>query len=132
VHYSIKLVNAVLGKYDETDYDEVIFNVMQKTGHQPKPGGGGRYNLTFLKELTKTGAGQETLNIMDRHLLPVNPNVKGIKQDVALALSDFLLHPALNNFRRFESLYIRGQVKGELCPWNKTQLGELLKYVEIT
>jgi|YelNatPaOPRAMG01_1025707.scaffolds.fasta_scaffold58206_2 hypothetical protein len=132
VHYSIKLVNAVFGKYDEADYDEVIFNVMQKTGQQPKPSGGGRYNLTLLKELTKTMTGQETLKIMDRYLLPVNPNVKGIRQDVALALSDFLLHPTLDNFRRFESLYIHGKISKELYSWEKSQLEELLKYVEPT
>jgi len=129
VHYSIKLVKTAFGKSDEVNYDEVIFNIMQKTGQQPKPGGGGRYNLAFLKDLIKTSAGYETLNQIE-HLLPTNPNAKGIIQDIALALSDFLLRPTLDNFRKLESLYIRGEIKRELSPWEKSQLEELLKYVE--
>jgi hypothetical protein len=130
VHYSIKLVKKALGKSDEVNYDEVIFNVMQKTGQQPKPGGGGRYNLAFLMGLTKTNLGYEALNFIE-NLLPASPNVKGIRQDIALALSDFLLRPTLDNFRRFESLYMRGEINRELFPWEKSQFGELLKYVEL-
>lgn len=132
IHYAIKLVKAVLGKSDEVNYNEVLFNVMQKTGQQPKPSGGGRYALTLLTNLTKNNAGLEALNYIDKHLLPTNPNVKGIMQDVALAVADFLVHPTLDNFRRFESLYIRGEINGKLYPWDKMQLGELLKYVEFT
>ncbi|MCS7095980.1 MAG: hypothetical protein N3F10_02175 [Candidatus Bathyarchaeota archaeon] len=130
VHYSIKLVNKALRKSDEVNYDEVIFNVMQKTGQQPKPGGGGKYSLTFLNELVQTNMGPQVLDYIDKYLLPINPNVKGIRQDIALALSDFLLRPTLDNFRRFESLYIRGEINRELFPWEKSQLEELLKYVE--
>lgn len=130
IHYSIKLVKSILRRSDEVNYNEVIFNVMQKTGQQPKPGGGGRYNLTFLTDLAKTSVGYETLDFIDRYLLPINPNVKGIRQDVALALSDFLLHPILDNFRRFENLYVRGELNKELHPWEKLHLEELLKHVE--
>ncbi|MEM2842191.1 MAG: hypothetical protein QW201_02700 [Thermoproteota archaeon] len=130
IHYSIKLVKIAIVKSDEVNYNEVIFNVMQKTGQQPKPGGGGRYNLKFLTDLVKTPTGHKALDHIDKYLLPTNPNIKGIKQDVALALSDFLLHPTLNNFKRFESLYIRGELNKELYPWEKPQLEELLRYVE--
>lgn len=130
IHYSIKLLKIAIVKSDEVNYDEVIFNVMQKTGQQPKPGGGGRYNLTFLTDLIKTNMGYEALDYIDKCLLPTDPNIKGIKQDVALALSDFLLHPTLDNFKRFESLYIRGELNKELYPWKKPQLEELLRYVE--
>ncbi|MEM3088533.1 MAG: hypothetical protein QXP20_05420 [Candidatus Bathyarchaeia archaeon] len=131
VHYSIKLVKTTLGKSDELSYDEVIFNVMQKTGQQPKPGGGGRYNLAFLASLIKTTAGYEALDYIE-YLLPTNPNVKGIRQNIALALSDFLLRPTLDNYRRVKSLYVRGEINRELSPWEKLRLEELLKYVEFT
>ena len=130
IHYSIKLVKIAIVKSDEVNYNEVIFNVMQKTGQQPKPGGGGRYNLKFLIDLIKTNTGYEALDYIDKYLLPTNPNIKGIKQDVALAISDFLLHHNLDNFKRFESLYIRGELKKELYLWEKPQLEELLRYVE--
>ena len=130
IHYSIKLIKIAIVKSDEVNYNEVIFNVMQKTGQQPKPGGGGRYNLTFLTDLVKTPTGYKALDHIDKHLLLTNPNIKGVKQDVALALSDFLLHPTLNNFKRFESLYIRGELNKELYSWEKPQLEELLRYVE--
>jgi len=131
IHYALKLVQLVREKSDEVEYDSIIFNVMQKTGQQPKPGGGGKYGLDFLEKLARTNAGLYALENIDRHLLPTNPRVKGIQQDVALALTDFLLRPNLENLRTFESFYIRGQITKKLYPWEKGQLEEILNHVEI-
>jgi hypothetical protein len=131
IHYSVKLVQLVREKSDEVEYDNVVFNVMQKTGQQPKPGGGGKYSLDLLEKLTRTQAGRYAIEKIDKYLLPTHPRTKGIQQDVALALTDFLLHPTLENFRTFENLYIRGQANKKLYPWEEKQLGEILKYVEV-
>jgi len=131
IHYSLKLVQLVREKSDEVEYDNIIFNVMQKTRQQPKPGGGGKYSLDFLEKLAKKNAGLYALEKIDRHLLPTNPRVKGIHQNVALTLTDFLLRPNLENLRTFESLYIRGQIDKKFYPWEKGQLEEILNHVEV-
>lgn len=133
IHYSVKLAQLTYEKSDEIEYDSVVFNVMQKTGQQPKPGGGGRYNLDLLYKLAKSPEGFDALGKIDKFLLPIDPRVKGIRQDIALAITDFLMRPTLDNLRRFESLYIRGMTnkKNKLFLWDKPQLEEILKYVEI-
>jgi hypothetical protein len=133
VHYAVKVALLVAKKRlsHTVRYDSVIFNVMQKTGQQPKPAGGGKYGLSLLEELANTTVGVDALSRIE-NIFPISSKISGNKQSVTFALTNFLLRPTLANFRIFESLYIRGQVKGELYPWNKTQLGELLKYVEIT
>jgi len=131
MHYSVKLVQLIREKSDEIEYDDIIFNVMQKTGQQPKPGGGGKYSLSFLEKLVESSAGFYVLERIDKYFLPTSPRVKGIRQNVALALTDFLLHPTLENFRTFESLYIRGQIDKKFYPWEKEQLEEILHHVEV-
>ena len=132
IHYSIRLALLVSERQlsHRVKYDSVIFNAMQKTGQQPKPGGGGKYRLTFLEDLTKTPDGIFALREIERKF-PTSSYVKGIKQNLALVLTDFLLRPTLENFRAFESLYVRGQIDKKFCPWEKEQLGEILKHVEI-
>lgn len=134
IHYSVKLAQLTWRKSDEIDYDSVVFNVMQKTGQQPKPGGGGKYNLDLLYNLAKTTEGFKALDKIDKFLLPTDTRIKGIRQDIALAVTEFLMRPSLDNLRRFESLYIRGMTnkKNRFFPWDKPQLEEMLKYVEIT
>ncbi|MEM2999893.1 MAG: hypothetical protein QXX34_05165 [Candidatus Bathyarchaeia archaeon] len=131
VHYAIKIALLIAKKRlsHTIRYDSVIFNIMQKTGQQPKPAGGGRYGLDILEKLASTPAGIAALSRIEK-MFPLSSKVNGVKQSVTFALTNFLLRPTLTNFRTFESLYIRGQVKGELYPWDKNQLGELLKYVE--
>ncbi|MCW4046648.1 MAG: hypothetical protein NWE99_03675 [Candidatus Bathyarchaeota archaeon] len=131
VHYATKVTLLIAEKRlsHTIRYDSVIFNVMQKTGQQPKPAGGGRYGLDLLEKLANSPAGKNALSRIEQ-LFPISSKITGDKQSITFALTNFLLRPTLTNFRTFESLYIRGQVKGELYPWNKTQLGELLKYVE--
>lgn len=133
IHYSVKLAQFTCRKSDEIEYDSVVFNVMQKTGQQPKPSGGGRYTLDLLYNLAKTPEGFKALEKIDKFLLPIDPRIKGIRQDIALAVTDFLMRPSLDNLRRFESLYIRGMTnkKNKFFPWDKPQLEEMLRYVEI-
>lgn len=131
-HYSVRLAILISERQlsHGVKYDSVIFNAMKKTGQQPKPGGGGQYKLAFLEELTKTASGVFALREIESKF-PTSQFVKGIKQNLALVLADFLLSPDLENFRTFESLYIRGQVDKKFYPWEKEQLGEILKHVEI-
>jgi hypothetical protein len=104
---------------------------MRKTGQQPKPGGGGKYSLIFLEKIAKTPAGVLALHEISKKF-PLSSRVKGIQQDLALALTDFLLRPTLENYKTFESLYVRSQINRKSHPWEKQQLKEILKYVEVT
>jgi len=132
IHYSIRLAILISERQlsHRVKYDSVIFNVMKKTGRQPKPGGGGKYGLNFLENLAKTSAGVSALKEIDRKF-PLSSYTKGIKQSLALTLTDFLMHPDLENFRAFESLYIRGQIDRKFYPWEKDQLEEILNHVEV-
>jgi len=130
-HYSIKLAIQVAKRKRAhmIKYDSVIFNVMQKTGQQPKPGGGGKYSLDFLEKLAESPQGLESLEKLNR-LFPVSRQVKGIRQDIALATAEFLIRPSFENFRRWESLYIRGCINEKLPLWDKSLLREIIKNVE--
>src|SRR5690606_27388008 len=102
---------------------------MKKTGQQPKPGGGGHYEMSFLESLSKSDSGHQALAEID-HQFPTSQHIKGIKQSLALVLADFLINPSLENYRAFARLYIRGQIKKELYPWEKEQLEAILKHVK--
>jgi hypothetical protein len=128
-HYSVRLM-ILLQKHKITDsevaYDSVLFNVMRKTGQQPKPAGGGRYELDFLKEVAQE---RETLIMMDKIF---NMGfVKGIKQDMAMRLADFVLDPSLENFRKYQNLHLRAYLNKEKVPhWNDRTWGEVMKHVQ--
>lgn len=132
VHYAVKLSLLLAKRRPNIKYGSIIFNVLQRTGQKPKPSGGGRYNLDLLEKLLNPaiiGVGIRILQKFDEEF--ELSAIKGIRQDVALALTDFLLRPTLENFRTFESLYIRGQINRKFDPWKKDQLEELLNHVEI-
>jgi hypothetical protein len=132
VHYSVRLTLLIAERKlsHNVKYESILFNVMQRTGQQPKPAGGGRYSLTFLEKLATTQEGIRALKEIDKKF-PLSSRSKRIEQNLALALTDFLLRPTLENYRVFESLYIRGQINRKFYPWGKEELEELLKYVEI-
>jgi len=132
-HYSIKLAIQVAKRKraQMIKYDSVIFNVMQKTGQQPKPGGGGKYSLDFLEKLAESSQGLEVLEKLSR-LFTVSRQVKGIRQDIALATAEFLVRPSFENFKKWESLYIRGYINEKLPLWDKSLLEEIVKNVEAT
>ena len=131
VHYAVKLSLLLARKRHNIKYGSIVFNVLQKTGQQPKPSGGGKYSLDLLEKLLTptTSIGIKILQEFDKEL--ELSGIKGIRQNVALALTDFLLHPTLENFRTFESLYIRGQIDKKFPPWEKEQLEEILNHVEV-
>jgi len=127
VHYAVKLSLLLTKKRPDIKYGSIVFNVLRRTGQQSKPAGGGKYSLDLLEKLSTS---RRVLEEFDREF--ALSFVKGIRQDVALTLTDFLLHPTLEDFRTFESLYIRGQIdkKVKLPLWEKEQLEEILKHVE--
>jgi hypothetical protein len=130
-HYAVRLALLIAERHLSTRlrYDNVIFNTMKKTGQQPKPGGGGHYEMTFLEELTKSDSGFLALKEIDRKF-PTSQHIKGIKQRLAMVLADFLMNPDLESYRAFASLYIRGQIKQELYPWEKEQMEAILRHVK--
>lgn len=128
VHYGVKLSLLLTEKRPNIRYGSIAFNVLQRTGQQPKPAGGGKYSLDLLEKLSTS---RKVLEGFDREF--ALSFVKGVRQDVALALTDFLLRPTLENFRTLESLYIRGQIdkKVKLPLWERGQLEEILDNVEV-
>jgi hypothetical protein len=130
-HYSVKLSEMVArmkSGYGFINYNSVIFNVMRKTGQQAKPSGGGKYGLTFLNKVVNEDFGVETLQRINK--LFRMGFVKGIKQDIAFAFADFLIHPNLETFRRCEDLYIRGCIKENLALWGRAEMEAILKHAE--
>jgi hypothetical protein len=129
-HYAVRLALLIAERQQTMlKYDSIIFNTMKKTGQQPKPGGGGHYEMSFLESLSKSDSGHQALAEID-HQFPTSQHIKGIKQSLALVLADFLINPSLENYRAFARLYIRGQIKKELYPWEKEQLEAILKHVK--
>ncbi|MEM1673057.1 MAG: hypothetical protein QXX33_04070 [Candidatus Hadarchaeales archaeon] len=130
-HYAVKLMRLLEERRisEEVVYDSIVFNIMRKTGQQPKPAGGGRYELEFLKSIASEEKGRDALNTMDEVF---NMGfVKGIKQDMASALADFILHPTLENLQRYEDLHLRAHLKREKVPyWNERSWTEVMKHVQ--
>jgi hypothetical protein len=132
VHYAVKLSLFLAKRRPETKYESIIFNVLQRTGQQPKPSGGGRYSLGLLEKFLNPSIISVGIRVLEKFDEEFElSTIKGIRQDIALALADFLLRPNLENFRTFASLYIRGQIKRKFNPWKKDQLEEILNHVEI-
>lgn len=130
-HYAVRLALLIAERQLSIGlrYDNIIFNIMKKTMQQPKPGGGGHYEMTFLEELTKSNSGFFALKEIDRKF-PTSQHSKGIKQSLAMVLTDFLMNPSLESYRAFASQYIRGQIKKELYPWERDQMEAILKHVK--
>ncbi|MGQ9680614.1 MAG: hypothetical protein ACUVV4_07625 [Candidatus Bathyarchaeia archaeon] len=130
-HFSVKLTEKIALRRTSSGmvYDSVVFNVMKKTGQQPKPGGGGKLGLEFLNALAKNELGIEVLKKFDFILR--SGFVKGIKQSLALALTDFIIHPTIDNFSRCEDLNIRGNISENIPLWNRSELEVVMKNVHI-
>lgn len=130
VHYSVKLAKTVARRKASgaVKYDAVVFNVMRKTGQQPKPGGGGKYGLALLERFLDEPGGFDALERIDRIM---NAGfVKGIKQELAFAFADLMLHPSLRNLVRCEDLYIRGHVNENVPLWDRGSMEAVLKNVQ--
>ncbi len=129
-HYAVKLMILLRRRQiSEVVYDSILFNVMRKTGQQLKPAGGGKYELDFLKNIAMNKEGSYALITMDEVFK--NGFVKGIKQDMAMALADLVLHPTFKNLRRYQGLHLRAHLNREKVPyWNEKTWAKVMKYVQ--
>jgi hypothetical protein len=132
VHYAIKLYLLLSKSRHNIKYDNILFNSLRKTGQKPKPSGGGKYSLSLLERFSKSNGGSKILEELDREL--ELSSVKGFRQNIGFALTDFLLRPTLQNFRTYERLYILGQINesNQFSTWEKEQWEEIIKNVEVT
>ncbi|MBS7630100.1 hypothetical protein KEJ47_00760 [Candidatus Bathyarchaeota archaeon] len=130
-HFAVRLAEKIaLRKYSyDMTYDSVVFNLEKKTSQQNKPGGGGKLGLGFLSALIDEDFGTEALKKFDQIFR--SGFVKGAKQSLALALTDFLIHPTLDNFRRYEDLNIRGNINEHVLLWDRRELEAIMKHVQI-
>lgn len=131
-HYAVKLMRLLEERRvsEEVVYDSVVFNIMRKTGKQPKPAGGGRYELDFLKSIASEKRGGYALKTMDEVFSM--GFVKGIKQGMAWALADLISHPTLENLRRYENLHLRAHLKrGKVPYWNEESWTAVMKHVQV-
>jgi len=134
VHYAIKIAKKVLESKESFDikYDSIVFNLVKSTGHQTKPGGGGKYSLSFIDKVANEKYGYKALERLDEILrLGRLGFKKGLNQSLALALADFLIHPTLDNFRRCEDLNIRGYINENVPLWKEGELEAILRHVEV-
>jgi hypothetical protein len=128
-HYSVRLMILLQKRQvtgSEVVYDSVLFNVMRQTRQQPKPAGGGRYELDFLRKVAQE---REALTTMDKIF---NMGfIGGIKQDMAMALADFVLDSSLENLQKYQNLHLRAYLNKEKIPyWNDRTWGEVMKHVQ--
>jgi hypothetical protein len=97
-------------------YGYVIFNVMLRTGQQPKPGGGGKFTLAPLERLREAEEGGRALEFLDNVFQMRNPSL-------SIALAEFLMDPTLGNYRRYCFIHLRTQANG--TPREQRILGRL-------
>lgn len=129
VHYSVKLAKTLSRRKiaPKVRYESIVFNAMQKTGQQPKPGGGGKYGMAFLESIWKSPNGMEALEMFDQTLR--GGSLKGVRQELAFAVAEFLLHPTLRNFVRYEDLHVRARVNENIAGWSRGAMEVVLKNV---
>lgn len=132
-HYSVKMASVIARRKaapmgQSSKYDSIIFNVMRRTGQQPKPSGGGKFGLSLMGQFLQDPAGFDALEKID--MIMNNGYAKGIKQELAFSFAEFIIHPSLRNFIRCEDLYIRARISKNVLLWNKKPLEVLLKNVQ--
>jgi hypothetical protein len=131
VHYSVKLARILMSRKEARNikYSSVIFNTMRKTGQQPKPSGGGKYSLALLERFIQLGwDGGLALEKIDK--IMASGFVKGVKQELAFAFAELILHPSLRNLVRCEDLYIRAYINEGMSLWDKGTMEVVLRNVE--
>lgn len=130
-HYSVKMASLIARRKEarSSKYDSIIFNVMRRTGQQPKPGGGGKFGLSLMWQFLQDPSGFDALEKIDNILK--NGYAKGIKEELAFSFAEFIIHPSLRNFIRCEDLYIRARKNSNIPLWDKKPLEVLLKNVQV-
>jgi len=129
-HYSVKMASVIARRKAarSSKYDSIIFNVMRRTGQQPKPGGGGKFGLSLMEQFLQDPAGFDALEKID--IIMSNGYAKGIKQELTFSFAEFIIHPSLRTFIRCEDLYIRARISKNVMLWDKKPLEVLLKNVQ--
>jgi len=109
-HYAVHLSNLIRGKLVNNEiapeYSSLIFNVLKPTAQQPKPRGGGLFPLEFLYSLIDSNLeiSGDIFEIWD-NVFQIG-NRKGC-EDIALSLSEFITHPTLDNWEKYQRTHVR-------------------------
>lgn len=134
-HYAVKLQISLLkrtadkSKYFRCRYSHLIFNIMQATGQQSKPSGGGEFPLELLHNIGSEDDGQEALQMMNEVLS--NGWRGGVYQDMAFSLADFLSKPTTPSLRRYVHTHLAAFLNKKYRNlYSESSLGAVMKYVQ--
>lgn len=87
-------------------FSSLIFGAMTKTRNRWKPHSGGVFPLDFLYGLLEKDPGTSgEIFEMWSHVLRIG-NRKG-REDISLSLSEFIAHPSLDSWERYQRLHLR-------------------------
>jgi hypothetical protein len=115
-HYSVVLAEnlrrrAASGLASTPRYSSLIYFSMFKTGNQWKPGSGGRLNLQLLIDMAiqRPHEAEKVLSVW-RYMFR-RGSARG-NEDLALAITDLIMHPNLENYERHVRIVNRYIARG--------------------
>ncbi|HXG53724.1 MAG TPA: hypothetical protein VNN77_20160 [candidate division Zixibacteria bacterium] len=115
-HYSVVLAErlrqrAASGLSSTPRYSNILYFSLFKTGNQWKPGTAGHLNLQPLLELAtqRPNDAEGVFNVW-RYLFR-RGSVRG-NEDLALAITDFIMHPTLTTYERHVRVFTRYIARG--------------------
>lgn len=136
-HFAVLLANQMrelaASKSQFSDrFSGVYYFSLIQTGQQSKPSAGGNLSLYPLMELAlsrKPGIA-ETFEVWE--YLFRKGSVKGC-EDLAITITDFIMHPSLESFERHTRTFLKYILKGEVKGTNnytEKSLKEVINYVQ--
>ena len=116
-------------------FDDLHFNVLKKTGNQPKPEKGGNFSLEFLSNLSTRMEKDDFVELMEiwNKIFKVSDS-KGL-ENLAIALAEFILNPTLTTFEFYLKTHLNLYLKNEenkkkvYILYNQNLMKKISKYV---
>ena len=111
----------------------ILYGVMMRTGNQPKPFTSGIFPLDFLHVLIEKFEGEEAIDKWIE-ILDTTSYLKGY-EDIAMALSKFIVEPTLENYYSYIRLHLRNELRPnsiKFGSYDADSLLEVLRNVEVS
>lgn len=110
-------------------FTSLIYGIMTKTGQQMKPFAGGIYPLDFLYQLVDLPQGGMIFDIWLDVFNKTNI-VKG-NDELALTLSEFIVHPSLETYERYIRTHLKSNMKKSIYTslYDIETMGGIMRYV---
>lgn len=115
-HYSVVLAEhlrsrAASGLVSTTRYSNLLYFSLFKTGNQWKPGNAGRLNLQPLLDLA-LGRPHDAAGVFKVWQYLFRRGSKRGNEDLALAVTDLIMHPTLDSYERHVRVFTRHIAQG--------------------